>query len=136
MDAPREGDEILAGINVTPLVDIVLVLLIIFMVTASFILSPSIKVALPHAATAEATPVSTIALVLTKKGALFLNGKATTEEKLAAFLPQAARDNPDVQAIVSADREVAYGEVVHLLDLIRTAGIHKFAVTVEKQEKK
>lgn len=127
----QDNDDIISSINVTPLVDVTLVLLIIFMVTASFILSPSIKVALPKAYTGENTPVSSIALVMDKNGKLFLNGKPTTEEALKAVIPEALRKDPKLQAIIGADKDVRHGEVIHLIDLIRTLGVARFAINVE-----
>jgi len=129
---PREdNDDIISSINVTPLVDVTLVLLIIFMVTATFILSPSIKVALPKAYTGENTPVSSIAIVMSKDSKLFLNGKPTTEEALKAVIPEALRKDPKLQAIIGADKDVRHGEVIHIIDLVRSLGVTRFAINVE-----
>lgn len=126
-----DNDDIISSINVTPLVDVTLVLLIIFMVTATFILSPSIKVALPKAYTGENTPVSSIAIVMNKDGKLFLNGKPTTEEDLKSVIPGALQKDPKLQAIIGADKDVRHGEVIHLIDLVRTLGVTRFAINVE-----
>ena len=90
---PSGDDEMITGINVTPLVDIILVLLIIFMVTANLINRPSIEVDLPQAATGEGAEPTTVALTLTEEGALFLNGTATDEARLRPTLapPQTLR---------------------------------------------
>jgi biopolymer transport protein ExbD len=80
--ASEDEEDAITSINVTPLVDIVLVLLIIFMMTASYIVAPAIKVELPKAATAESVVQSMLALVITKEGDLFLNNSKATEDEL------------------------------------------------------
>lgn len=129
MQNNSENDELITGINVTPLVDITLVLLIIFMVTATFIVAPSIPVQLPKATTGEPSPVTNIAVVIGSSGELFLNGNPVTEEDLRNFI----RQNPtkEMNAIIGADREVRHGAVVHIIDLLREEGVKKFAINVE-----
>ena len=128
---PQQDDDMITGINITPLVDITLVLLIIFMVTATFIVSPSIKVDLPKAATGDATPVSNLALVLDRDGALYLNGKSVSEDDVRSFIKAELVEKKLVQAIISADKSVAHGAVIHLIDLVKTEGVTKFAINVE-----
>ncbi len=125
-----DDSEMITDINVTPLVDIMLVLLIIFMLTANLIIAPSIKVELPHAATGEGTVPSTLALTMTKDSQLYLNGKLTTEAEVQAFIPHELVAHPDLQAIIAADGAVSHGQVVHLIDLVRALGVNKFALDV------
>ena len=80
--ASADDDDIITDINVTPLVDIMLVLLIIFMLTANLIDNPAIEVDLPEASTGEASEPTTVGLVLTKDGTIYLNGSPTDEEPL------------------------------------------------------
>jgi biopolymer transport protein ExbD len=127
----RQEDDMITDINVTPLVDIMLVLLIIFMLTANLIMAPSIKVDLPNAATGEGSEPSTIALTLTKDRKLYLNGKETSEEAVRTYVPAELQKKPDLQAIIAADQDVSHGQVVHLIDLVRTLGISKFALNIE-----
>ncbi len=122
---------IIAGINVTPLVDITLVLLIIFMVTASYIVSPSIKVDLPKATTGGEQQRTALALTLTAQGALFLNGAPSSDEALVRYVAGALPQNPDLQAVIAADRAVPHGAVVHLIDVVRRAGVRRFAINVD-----
>ncbi len=129
--AQSDPDEMITSINVTPLVDIVLVLLIIFMLTANLIAKPSIEVELPEASTGEAAEPTTVALTLTRDGSLYLNGTPTDEAALRSYLPQVAKSDPKVQAIIAADKEVTHGRVVWLIDLIRTLGIYKFALNID-----
>lgn len=126
-----EPDDIITGINVTPLVDIILVLLIIFMLTANIIARPSVLVELPEASTGEPTEPTTVALTLSRTGELFLNGAPTDEAALRAYLPELAKGDPKTQAVIAADKEVTHGKVIWLIDLVRGAGIYKFALNIE-----
>ncbi|MDY0058658.1 MAG: biopolymer transporter ExbD [Myxococcota bacterium] len=127
-------DDLIDSINVTPLVDVMLVLLIIFMVTASYIVEPAIPVELPKAVTSEETVQTTLALVLTKDGKLFLNGEEATEELLRAKVKEELVKHPDVQAIIAADKDVSHGAVVHLIDVIKLSGVVKFALNTKYED--
>jgi biopolymer transport protein TolR len=127
----QHGEEPITNINVTPLVDITLVLLIIFMVTATFIVSPQIKVELPKAVTAETSDPITFSIVLTKTGELYLNGAKTDEAQLEATIQERIKNNADLQAVISADKFVYHGDVIRLIDLVRRNGVRKFALNVE-----
>ena len=123
----------ITGINVTPLVDICLVLLIIFLVTASYIVALTIKVQLPKAATGEETPVSTLALTIDKQAAVFLNGKSANEATIISWVQKEMAAKKDVQVIISADKDVSHGTVVHYIDIIKQRGVYKFAINIEAQ---
>jgi biopolymer transport protein ExbD len=127
----NDSDDIITGINVTPLVDVILVLLIIFMLTANIINKPSIKVDLPQASTGEASEPTTVALTLTRAGDLYLNGVVTDEATLRRYLPTVAKSDPKTQAIIAADKEVTHGKVIWLIDLVRLAGIYRFALNID-----
>jgi biopolymer transport protein ExbD len=109
-----------------------LVLLIIFMVTTSVIVQPAIKVDLPKAANADDNPESTVALILTKQGELFVNGQPTTWPQLPLYIRKKQRQHDDLQAVISADKDVSHGRVVHLIDVIKGLGIIKFALNIER----
>ena len=126
-----DDDDIITGINVTPLVDIMLVLLIIFMLTANIINNPSIEVNLPEASTGEGTEPTILSLTLSSNGTLFLNGAPTDEATLRGYLPELAKSDPKAQAIIAADKDVSHGEVIKLIDLIRQLGIFRFALNVD-----
>jgi len=128
---PEELDQPITGINITPLVDIILVLLIIFMVTATFIAAPSIKVELPRATTGEPTPISNIAVVIDAGGELYLNGKPVTSEDLVGFIREEKRAGKQLNAIIGADRMVYHGRVIRIIDLLKREGVGKFAINVE-----
>ncbi len=129
------GDDdgrMITDINMTPLVDITLVLLIIFMVTTSYIVNPSIKVDLPRSSTGTEQAKSALALTLKVNGSLYLNGDPSTEAGVAQFIRNTLPGQPDLQALLAADKDVPHGRVVELIDLIRKAGVRKFAINVEK----
>lgn len=128
-----EDDEEITDINVTPLVDIMMVLLIIFMVTTSQIVNKSIEVNLPKAATGEDVATQDLAFVINKESALFLNGETLAFEQVGPEIERIKADNPDkkVQALISADRETPHGQVINLIDIIRKNGISDFAINVE-----
>jgi biopolymer transport protein TolR len=123
--------QMISGINVTPLVDITLVLLIIFMVTATVIVNAGIKVDLPKAASGTDQTKTTLALTLMKDGTLYLNGDKTNDQAVARYISETLPGSPDLQAIIAADRVVPHGDVVHVIDLVKRAGVRRFAINVE-----
>ena len=122
---------IISQINVVPLVDITLVVLIIFMLTADIIANRAIELELPEASTGTGVEPTTVALTLSREGALFLNGQPTNEVALRSYLPELAKTDPKIQAIIAADEAIDHGRVVWLIDLIRQLGIHKFALNID-----
>jgi biopolymer transport protein ExbD len=130
----EQSDEAITGINVTPLVDICLVLLIIFMVTASYIVRDTIEVELPRAAHGgETVQQETFAVVITRAGERFLNGAPVDDAGLTAAVASARSRGAEVQALVGADRLASHGDVTHVLDVLKGAGVLKFAVEIERQ---
>ena len=130
--AHPDSDDAITQINVVPLVDIMLVILIIFMVTASFISTPSIHVAVPKALTANPTLPAARSLVLDAQGGIFYQGQKIEREELTNELRMIAALDPDLRVVLSADTSVSNGKVVALLDLVRQAGVTKIALGVEK----
>ena len=127
-----EGGGLIAEINVTPLVDVTLVLLIIMMVAAPLIVNnPSIKVELPKASQGDETQKSTISLTLKKDGKLFFNETEVTEKEATDKIVSESSANKDVQAIIAADQGVEYGRVMHLIDLVKSLGVNKFALNID-----
>jgi len=129
-----DAGRMITEINVTPLVDITLVLLIIFMVTTSYIVNPSIKVDLPKAASGSDQTRTTLAVTLTKEGRLYLNGDLADEAKVVEQIATELPKNPDLQAIIAADKVVPHGSVVHIIDLVKRAGVRKFAINVDSSQ--
>ena len=131
ISASSGDDDMITGINVTPLVDVMLVLLIIFMLTANMIAQQAIEVDLPEASTGEGVEPTTVALTLTEGGELFLNGQAIDPDQLQPYLTDVAEADPKTQAIIAADRAVAHGAVIGVIDRVRAAGITKFALNID-----
>lgn len=127
-----DDDEILSGINITPFVDVVLVVLIIFIVTATYIITRSIPMDLPKATTGEQI-VTTLAISLDARGTIYLDGATITEPDLVRRLPEIKRLKPDVRAVIAADGGVPYRRVMQLMDLCRRAGITHLAFNIKTQ---
>ncbi len=126
------SDDI-SEINVVPLVDIILVVLIIFMLTAPMIMKPSIKVNLPKAATGEQTVQTQLSVTIAANGSLTLNGKPSDAAAVSAEAANQLQANPDIQAVIAADKDVPHGTVVQVLDLIKGVGVKKFAISIDKK---
>jgi biopolymer transport protein ExbD len=131
--ASRGGKRgMIVGINVTPMVDVVLVLLVIMMVSAVYIVSQSLKVELPKTANSDGAANTPLAVTITREGNYLFNGKPISEENLRAEFKKAKAGNKDANLIVTADRESLHGDVVHAIDLAKSEGITKFAITVDR----
>jgi len=127
-----DDDDVIADINITPFVDIILVVLIIFMVAAPQLEdNSSIKVSLPDAATGEATESISLGITLTAEGGLALDGETTTPAALTQALRK-AKSEGDVTALIAADKAVAHGRLIWLLDTLRSEGIVKYAIQIDK----
>ena len=126
--ATQDHDDEITTINVTPLVDVTLVLLIIFMVTATYVVKQAIEVDLPRAASGGEIVGPTLAFALDREGKLFLDGAPASPDAARAAVRAAAR------AIISADRAVSHGRVVELIDLVKREGLTRFALDVEREE--
>jgi biopolymer transport protein ExbD len=125
---------IVAEINVTPLVDIMLVLLIIFMLTAHLIAKQAIEVELPRASQSTTLPATTVTVTLTRDGTLFLNGVQVSADTLRSQVKAAVAKDPKTQAIVVGDKAVSHGRVVWVLDTIKALGITSFAIQIDPSE--
>lgn len=124
-------DDFIADINITPFVDIILVVLIIFMVTATTIVEQSILVKLPQASTSDSTESESIGLTLTEAGDLLVDGEPTTPEALRERIRTAVASNDKVVCLIAADELVAHGRVVWLMDLVKTEGVTSFAINID-----
>jgi biopolymer transport protein ExbD len=122
---------IIAEINVTPLVDIMLVLLIIFMLTAHLIARQAIEIELPRASQSTAAPPTTLAITLKADGALFLDDRPVTPAALREAIREAVARDPKTQAIVAGDKRVSHGRVVWVLDTVKSLGITQFAIQID-----
>ncbi len=133
MQASDEADGPITGINVTPLVDIVLVVLIIFMATAPMISRRAVKVDVPKVAHHERTATEAIAVAFDGARRLTVAGKPVTREELTAYIASAVKSRPDQAVTLSADKTLPYGEVAALLDDVRGAGVRKVGLEVVRK---
>jgi biopolymer transport protein ExbD len=122
----------IAAINVTPLVDVVLVLLVILMVASTYIVQQTLKVQLPRAKSTDGTAEKPTKVEIFKNGGLRWNEETIAEPALAGKLKEAVAADPEMSLVVSADKEVMHGNVVHVLDLAKVAGVTKFAINVQQ----
>jgi biopolymer transport protein ExbD len=126
-------DELITGINVTPLVDITLVLLVILMVTASYVASRAIPVELPKGATGEGTP-TTLTISIDQAGKTFLDAEPIDERALRARIKGAHDADAETRAVIAADGRTSHSNVVHVIDLLRRDGVTKFAINVDPED--
>jgi biopolymer transport protein ExbD len=132
--AAFDDDDGINAINVTPFVDVMLVLLVIFMVASIYIVKDAIEVDLPKAAKTSDVVETTLSVVLDKTGALYLNGNPSSINAIASACQEASKVSANAQAIIAADNEVRHGDVVKLIDLVRTNGLSRFAINVKRAQ--
>ncbi|HEY5372334.1 MAG TPA: biopolymer transporter ExbD [Polyangiaceae bacterium] len=131
----NDDDGLIAGINVTPLVDVTLVLLIIFMVTARIIVSQGMPMDLPKAASGEALQ-QVFSVELSVDGKTRVDSENLPSDEAITPLAKAAKaKTPDLRAVIRADRKVEHGRVIHVLDLLKRAGVAKIAFAVSPSDK-
>ena len=131
----QQDDDVIASINITPFVDVVLVLLIIFMVTSTAITRASVEVELPQAAVGGESVETTLNLVMTQDEEVTLNGERATFEEIAAAVrrEREASASGKLQAVIAADQRVDYGAVMRLIDVIKQNGVTSFALNIERK---
>ena len=126
-----KGTQPMSEINVTPMVDVMLVLLVIFILTAP-LLASSIKLDLPKTDAAKAGAVPAfVTLVVDKAGQVFLNDKPVTADALRTSLTQTAAQNPDTEVQLRADEAVPYGKVVEVMGAAQKAGLNRIGFVAE-----
>jgi biopolymer transport protein ExbD len=124
----------IVGINVTPMVDVMLVLLVIMMVSATYIVSRALKVELPKSASSDEGSQSPLTVTLTKDNHVFVNGELIPNDDALIALFQKARAAPgEPSLVVSADSDALHGHVVHVIGLGKQQGIVKFAINVASE---
>jgi biopolymer transport protein ExbD len=137
-DEESQGDGVFAEINITPLTDIFLVLLVIFMVTSSVIVNANggaakagLKVNLPKGGAADVTPqASDLSIAILADGRIVVSGDVVTSDELKKALDAAKVKNPDTLVIVQADEGVTHGKVVEVMELAKGAGLAQLAIGV------
>ena len=130
--ARNDDEELIAGINVTPLVDIMLVLLIIFMVTAKIIVSQAIPLDLPKAASGGDTQMI-FTVTIDKDGKILADKKPIgSDDELRKAAADALAKNKELRTVIQASSQVNHGRVIHVLDELRQAGIQKIGFAIDK----
>ncbi len=128
-----DDEEIISDINVTPFVDVTLVLLIIFMVTATYIVAQSIPIDLPEAGTGEDV-VTTLAIMMTENGDVYVDGVKTDNAGIKNIINKTKKENSEVRVVIAADKKVEHGRVIGIIDLVRKLGISKFAINIDSKK--
>ena len=133
MLVPKSEGKMMADINISPLVDISLVLLIIFMVTTAFVKEAGLNMKLPKAATTEAAPEKQqdISIAIARDQKLYVDGQATTADQLRARLRMRAAKSTEDRVIIKGDQTVPYGDVAKVLDEVKLAGFTHIALATE-----
>ena len=128
------GRAPIVGINVTPMVDVMLVLLIIMMVAATYIVSQALKVELPRTATSDETVAKTYVVTVTREGNYLFNDKPVSHAGLVNELKAARKASKgEVNLVITADTAAQHGQVVGVIDTAKVEGITKFAINVERR---
>jgi len=122
----------IVGINVTPMVDVVLVLLVIMMVSATYIVSQSLKVELPKSQSSDEAVPTVSQVTIGKDGQYLFNQKPVNEQELVEQLRASKAANPEVNLVITADTAAQHGMVVHVIDLSKQEGIVKFAINIQR----
>jgi biopolymer transport protein ExbD len=130
----EDSSNIMAEINITPLTDIFLVLLIIFMITSSAIIESGGKVNLPKAVKTQSEPTG-VTVTVTPNHEIFVNQKKVTEAGLEPALKEILDGGQDKTVILRGDREVLFGEAVRVLSILKKAGASEIAIAAEADTK-
>lgn len=135
-DSQAQGkDEIgpISAINVTPFVDVVLVLLVIFVVTAPMIMKDTLGIKLPKSASTDGKGLTSIGIAVTRQGQILFNGEMVSETLLGTKVKETLARNPEAQALISADGDAKHSDVVRAIDLLKTSGMNRFAFEIQRQ---
>jgi len=129
-----QPDGLFAEINMVPFNDVLLVLLVIFMLTATFLVAGAgVEISLPKARTASPVEQSQVLIVVDKSGRVFVEGREVRVEEIPSLLSRLAERKPEVVAVVAADKEVPYGRVVEVLDAVRLSGVEYLALAAQPE---
>lgn len=130
------GDDMhaISEINVTPFVDVVLVLLVIFMVTAPMLVREQMNVNLPKAQAGEKSAAVALSIIISKEGAVMFGDRPIALDQIEVAIKEAIAKDPSAQAVISADQDTKHGDVVHVMDIIKRAGLTKFAIQIQNSK--
>jgi biopolymer transport protein ExbD len=126
------SDDGINDINITPFVDVVLVLLVIFMVTAPIMVKESLNIKLPKSESADNSKLETFGIAINANGQILLNGELKSTESLEIEATLKLTENKNLQALISADKETKHGDIIKVIDIIKKVGIENFAFQIER----
>jgi biopolymer transport protein TolR len=130
--ASENKKGVISDINITPMVDVILVLLVIFMVTANFLKKESINISLPKVAASDPNIKESKQVAVTKEGRFFLEGRAVSEQGLVGEISREVKYRPNMRVTLSADENLSYGTVSRIMGLLRKCGVTRMALSVKK----
>ncbi|MCK9555578.1 biopolymer transporter ExbD [bacterium] len=136
MKFKRTTDLEKGKLDITPLIDVVFLLIIFFMLSSTFILQPGIKVNLPDSKVSDAQPEENIIVTITSEKTILLNDEKVDEESLAIKLRPIAKRTPERIVIIKADERVNHGLVVKIMGEIKDAGIKRLAIATKPKKDK
>ncbi len=128
----RARSPIISDINITPLTDIFLVLLIIFMVTSAAMVESGAKISLPEVDATSSQPRE-ITIAVTPANEIYVNGNLTSYEDLEGVLRGFLSARPDIPVVLEGDREILFGEAVKVLSIAQKAGATQIAIAAERR---
>jgi len=128
---PANNDGLLEEINIVPLVDIVLVLLIIFLLTANFMDQPALRVNLPRTAASDGPVPGTFSVTVDAEDRLYLNGGAVTLAEISARLRELPGGPSQATVLIQGDRSASHGRVTELMGALKAEGVTKFAINLD-----
>ena len=129
-----ESDDGINDINITPFVDVVLVLLVIFMVTTPMMIKTAMELKLPKAEKTDDLDQRSMGITILKSGNVMLNGVLISPEDLRVEIKKSLEENPLTQVLLIADKMSTHGMVIEVIDLVKKAGASNFAFQVEKKK--
>lgn len=132
----RSNKKVVSRLDMTPLIDVVLLLLIFFMISSTFVTASGIKVKLPKSTTQEVTKEQDIVVVVTEEGQIYLDNRGVSIDQLRFILKEKVLDGKDHLLIVKADKDSKHGRVVEVMDLAKEAGIFRLAIATAPIQKK
>ena len=128
----KSDDSIFAEINLVPFIDVCLVLLLIFMITATMIVAGTgIDIKLPKAATAQTQEKLEVVVCITDKKKIYVGAKEVDIKALYAEVEEKLRENEELVCIISADKTISYDKLIEVLDTVRLAGVENIALAAE-----
>jgi len=134
----NNDDELITAINVTPLVDVVLVLLIILMVTASYIVSRAIPMELPSASTGQPDqPARTLTVSIDERSQLYVDAQPVADDALRGAVRryvQSLSNRADARATIAADGRVPHSRFIQIIDVLRAESVTRFAINVRPED--